>query len=206
MRYVVKAIIRYLLLLVIRLEVHGRENFPEEGAYIVAPNHISAFDTPTLLIVIPHMARAFAAEKHRHHPFYAPLLTIMRSIWVRRGEVDRRAIREALEALEQGDVLGVAPEGTRARGPYALQPGKTGVAYLATRADVPVVPVGITGTERVKENLPRLRCTHVQVNVGEPIHLPKSGRVSGAKLDEYTELIMHRIAALLPEEYRGVYA
>lgn len=206
MRYVVKTIIHLFLLLVMRLEVQGKENFPEKGPYIVAPNHISAFDTPTLLIVVPHMARAFAAEKHRHHPFYAPLLIIMRSIWVRRGAVDRRALREALEALEQGEVLGVAPEGTRARGPYALQPGKTGVAYLATRADVPIVPVGIAGTERVKENLPRLHRTHVRVNVGEPIHLPESGRVSGEKLDEYTELIMHRIAALLPEQYRGVYA
>jgi 1-acyl-sn-glycerol-3-phosphate acyltransferase len=109
--------------------------------------------------------------------------------------------------LEKGDeVLGVAPEGTRARGTCALQKAKTGIAYLATRADVPIVPVGMAGTEKVKKNLPRLKRTDMRVVVGKPFRLPESGRVRGEKLEEYTDLIMHRIAELLPEEYRGVYA
>jgi 1-acyl-sn-glycerol-3-phosphate acyltransferase len=100
----------------------------------------------------------------------------------------------------------MAPEGTRARGTYALQKGKTGPAYLATRADVPLVPVGLTGSERIKDNLPRLRRTPVRVVVGKPFRLPESGRVQGQKLREYTDIIMHHIAELLPEEYRGMYA
>jgi 1-acyl-sn-glycerol-3-phosphate acyltransferase len=100
----------------------------------------------------------------------------------------------------------MAPEGTRARGTYALQKGKTGPAYLATRADVPLVPVGLTGTEQIKDNLSRLRRTPVRVVVGKPFRLPGSGRVRGQKLHECTDLIMRHIAALLPEEYRGVYA
>ena len=101
--------------------------------------------------------------------------------------------------------MGAAPEGTRARGPYALQEGKTGLAYLATRANVPILPVGIAGTERMKDNLPRLRRTELRIAVGEPIHLPASGRARGRQLREYTDAIMHRLATLLPQEYRGFY-
>ncbi len=67
------------------------------------------------------------------------------------------------------------------------------------------MPVGLTGTEQIKHNLPRLRRTPLRVVVGEPFRLPESGRVRSQQLHEYTDLIMHRIAELLPEEYRGVY-
>lgn len=201
-----RALVRLLLPLLVRLEVVGRENLPDKGPYIMATNHLSVFDLPVLLAVCPHPIRAFAAAKHRRNPIYAPILASAGSIWVRRGEIDREALRGALRALERGEVLGIAPEGTRARGVYALQPGKTGAAYLATRASVPIVPAGIAGTEKVKEYLPRLRRTPVRLVIGEPFRLPESGRVRGPKLREYTDLIMRRIAALLPPEYRGVYA
>jgi 1-acyl-sn-glycerol-3-phosphate acyltransferase len=203
--HIIRAIIDVLVNLFIRREYVGLENFPEPP-YILATNHLSVFDTPVLLTICPHTIRALTAAKHKRNPIYAPLLVIMGSIWVRRGEVDRRALREALDVLKQGGVLGLAPEGTRARGTYALQEGKTGTAYLATRADVPIVPVGLAGTERIKDNLLRLRRTCVRAVVGEPFRLPENGRVQGQKLHEYTDLIMHRIAELLPEEYRGVYA
>ncbi len=203
---IVRVILSALLSLITRREYIGLENIPDEPPYILVINHLAVFDSPLLLTVCPHTIRAFAAAKHKRNPLYAPLLVIMSSIWVRRGEVDRQALREALDVLKRGEVLGMAPEGTRARGPYALQKGKTGPAYLATRADVPIVPVGVTGTEQIKRNLPRLRRTHVRAVVGEPFRLPESGPVRGQKLREYTDLIMHRIAELLPEEYRGVYA
>ena len=205
MYHVIRAIVNVLVNLFIRREYVGLENFPEPP-YIVAINHLSVFDTPVLLTVCPHTIRALTAAKHKRNPIYAPLLVIMGSIWVRRGEVDRHALREALDVLKQGGVLGLAPEGTRARGTYALQEAKTGTAYLATRADVPIVPVGLAGTERIKDNLLRLSRTYVRAVVGEPFRLPENGRVRGQKLHEYTDLIMHRIAELLPEEYRGVYA
>ena len=205
MYHIIRAIVDVLVNLFIRREYVGLENFPDPP-YIVAINHLSIFDTPVLLTICPHTIRALTAAKYKRNPIYAPLLVIMGSIWVRRGEVDRHALREALDVLKQGGVLGLAPEGTRARGTYALQEAKTGTAYLATRADVPIVPVGLAGTERIKDNLLRLRRTYVRAVVGEPFRLPENGRVRGQKLHEYTDLIMHRIAELLPEEYRGVYA
>ena len=203
---VLRSVITTLFNLVTHREYVGLENIPAEPPYILVINHLAAFDSPMLLTVCPHRVRAFAAAKHKRNPLYAPLLVMAGSIWVRRGEVDRNALREALDALKRGEVLGMAPEGTRARGIYALQKGKTGAAYLATRADVPIVPVGLTGTEQIKHNLPRLRRTHVRAVVGKPFRLPESGRVRGQKLHEYTDLIMRHIAELLPEEYRGVYA
>jgi 1-acyl-sn-glycerol-3-phosphate acyltransferase len=202
---VIRVIINVLVNLLARREYIGEENFPEPP-YILVTNHLSVFDTPILLTVCPHTIRALVAAKHKRHPIYRPLLVIMGSIWVRRGEVDRQALRESLAVLKEGGVLGIAPEGTRARGTYALQLGKTGAAYLATRADVPIVPVALSGTEHMKRNLPRLRRTDVRAVVGKPFRLPENGRVRGEKLHEYTDLIMHRIAELLPEEYRGMYS
>ena len=203
---IMRAIANFLLHLISRREYVGLENIPTAPPYIMVTNHLAVFDSPLVLTICPHTTRAFAAAKHKRNPVYAPLMTIMGSVWVRRGAVDRRALQEALDVLKRGEVLGVAPEGTRARGTYALQKGKIGAAYLATRADVPIVPLGITGTEKIKHNLPRLRRTDVRVVVGEPFRLPESGLVRNQKLREYTDLIMHRIAELLPEEYRGVYA
>ena len=202
---VIRVIINVLIDLLVRREYIGVENFPEPP-YILVTNHLSVFDTPILLTICPHTIRALVAAKHKRNPIYRPLLVTMGSIWVRRGEVDRQALRESLAVLKEGGVLGVAPEGTRARGTYALQPGKTGAAYLATRADVPIVPVALSGTEHMKHNLPRLRRTDVRAVVGKPFRLPENGRVRGEKLHEYTDLIMHRLAELLPEEYRGVYS
>jgi 1-acyl-sn-glycerol-3-phosphate acyltransferase len=202
----VRTVIDLLLGLLTRREYVGLENIPPAPPYILAINHVSVLDSPALLTVCPHRVRAFAAAKHKHHPLYAPLLSLMGSIWVRRGEIDRQALKEALAALERGEVLGLAPEGTRSRDLHALQEGKSGVAYLATRANVPIVPVGVTGTEEIVSSLMRLHRACVRIVVGQPFFLPENGRVRGQLLREYTDLVMRRIADLLPEEYRGVYS
>jgi 1-acyl-sn-glycerol-3-phosphate acyltransferase len=203
---IVRIISVVLMRVISRRECIGLENLPDEPPYILVTNHLAVFDSPLLLTICPHTIRAFAAAKHKRNPLYAPLLAAGGSIWVRRGEIDREALQKALDALERGEALGMAPEGTRARETCALQNAKIGAAYLATRANVPIVPVGITGTEQIKRNLPRLRRTDVRVVIGKPFRLPESGRVRGKRLREYTDLIMQHIAELLPEKYRGVYA
>lgn len=191
--------------LTMRVEIVGSDNVPSTPPYLLVTNHLSALDLPAIVFVFPHPIRPFAAREHQSNLLFAPILRGAQAIWVRRGEVDRQALREALAVLERGEALGVAPEGTRSNESGALQPARPGVAYLATRAKVPIVPVGIAGTEKVKDNLPRLRRTPVRIAVGEPFHLPETGRVRTNELREYTDIIMHRIAELLPAAYRGVY-
>jgi len=189
-----------------RPEIIGSDNIPPDPPYVLVTNHLSAFDIPLLSSVFPHTVRALAAIEHKANPLFAPILEASGAIWVRRGEVDRQALRQALAVLKRGEVLGIAPEGTRADESYALQEGKAGAAYVAARADVPIVPVGIAGTEKIKTSLLRFRRPKVQISIGKPFRLPESGHVRSEKLRAYTELIMRRIAELLPETYRGVYS
>jgi 1-acyl-sn-glycerol-3-phosphate acyltransferase len=150
--------------------------------------------------------RVFAGHTWRIHPIFGPLLSSMGAIWVRRGEVDRRALKEASQFLEQGGALSLAIEGTRSR-TGGLQRGKTGAAYLALRYDVLILPVVVTGTEQLFRNLLRLRRTHVRTVIGPPFRLPPpNGRLRSQDLDAYTDQIMLTLARLLPERYRGVYA
>ena len=203
--HLLRLLARIITRLTTRAEIIGAENVPREPPYLLVTNHLSALDLPVVVLAFPHPIRPFAAREHRSNLLFAPILNGAKAIWVRRGEVDRRALREALAVLERGEALGVAPEGTRADETHALQPAKPGVAYLGTRADVPIVPAGIAGTEKIKHNLLRLRRTPVRIAVGEPFHLPKTKRARTDELREYTDMIMHRIAELLPPEYRGVY-
>lgn len=125
---------------------------------------------------------------------------------VHRGEMDREALRHAVRVLEQGLVLGMFPEGTRS--PNAqLQQAHLGTALIALRSGAPILPVGINGTEKVKGVKEVVfGHPHITVTIGQPFFLPTNeDKVNSAQLKELTDLIMSRIAELLPESYRGVY-
>jgi 1-acyl-sn-glycerol-3-phosphate acyltransferase len=147
----------------------------------------------------------FAADKWRKVPVVSHVAQTVGVIWVARGEADMGAIKTMLAAFKAGYPLGMAPEGTRSRNAQ-LQAGKPGAAFLADRGGVPLVPVGISGTEHLGRNLKRLRRTPVRMAVGPAFRLPSAGRAKSEQLEQFTEEIMCRIAALLPPEYRGVYA
>jgi 1-acyl-sn-glycerol-3-phosphate acyltransferase len=166
---------------------------------------LSSFDTLTGIAVGPiRQATTFAAIEHRSDPIGGWILDQLGVIWVRRGEADREAIKIALDELRSGTVMPMAIEGTRSR-TGGLQPGKTGPAFLASRTHVPLVPGAIWGTEKIISNLKRLRRSDVHVRLGQPFHLPE-GRASTEQLEEYTDQVMLKIAAMLPPQYRGVYA
>jgi 1-acyl-sn-glycerol-3-phosphate acyltransferase len=188
-----------------RLDVQGLEHIPLQGGFVGAANHLSSFDPLVVLAVMPiRPGTAFTAIEHRHDFFVGWVLDRLGVIWIDRDNPSRDALRIALNEMALGTALGIAPEGTRSR-TVGLLSGKTGAAYLATRAGVPIFPAAIWGTEKVASNLRRLRRTTVHFHMGEPIHLPQ-GRAGTEELEEYTELLMRRIASMLPPEYRGVYA
>ncbi|MCP4415242.1 MAG: 1-acyl-sn-glycerol-3-phosphate acyltransferase [Chloroflexi bacterium] len=190
-----------------RLEVVGRENIPAKGPYIVTLNHTSVADTPLLLLGFPLVKwRFFAGEKWRSHPIYGPIMGWLGAIYINRGEVDRRGLRDAMTALEEDGVFGLAPEGSRSKNGQ-MNEAKVGAAYLASRANVPILPVSFKNNDQIFANFKQLRSTKVKLTIGELYTLPEIGRrVKGADLAAYTHLIMVKVAALLPPRYHGVYA
>lgn len=197
------SLVRVLAKVLTRYHVEGLEHVPRQGALMIVSNHLHHLDTVMIAVAMPRRAWVLAAEKYEKHLLFGPILRVGGAIFIRRGEVDRKALRAALEVLEDGHCLALAVEGTRSR-TGALAEGKAGAAYLATRADVPLVPVVVWGTEKVIPSWFRLRRADVYVRFGKPFRLP-AGRARPEELDTYTEEIMTTLAAMLPPEYRGVY-
>lgn len=208
---VFRKILKFLFDVLAPVEVNGLENFAlaGPGGFILAANHVSYFDPPLVFIHIPPGRNmiAFGADKYRGHRLFAFVLRQVGVIWVNRDTPTPTVIKAAVQVLRNGDVLGVAPEGTRSRETHALLEGKTGAAYLAITAGVPIIPLGLVHTEKIAGSLKRLRRARVQVNIGKPLRFTAPARHEReAKLQEYTTELMCQLAALLPAEYRGVYA
>ena len=148
----------------------------------------------------------WAAEKYRYNPVWGTILRMGSGIFIQRGQVDRDALAGAIAWLKQGKVFGIAPEGTRSK-TGGLARGKSGVAYLAQQSGAPILPMAHFGTEKVLRTWLRLRRPEVIVRMG-PLFtlppLPAGDRSAG--LRQQADLVMCHIGALLPPEYRGVYA
>jgi len=196
----------FLQFLLADLKVSNRERIPPKGPYIVTVNHMSAADTPLILVAFPVQEWVFfAGEKWQDHWLWGPLMGWLGAIYINRGEVDRAAIKEAATAIEEGAFFGAAPEGKRSKG-GSMEPAKDGAAYLASRGQVLIVPVGIVNSDVLFANAKRLRRSEIEVRIGEPYYLPDLGRRARSRdLSAYTHLIMVKIAALLPERYHGYY-
>lgn len=200
-----QAVFRFLAWALLERDVRGLENVPKEGPFLVVVNHLSIIEPVLVFNYFPRQMMMFAADKWKNTPVVSTIAETVGVIWVARGEADMGAIKAMLAAFKAGYPLGMAPEGTRSK-THELQAGKPGAAFLADRAGVPLVPVGIAGTENVFRNALRLRRTPVQMRVGESFRLPGNGRAKSEELEQFTEEIMCRIAALLPPAYRGAYA
>jgi 1-acyl-sn-glycerol-3-phosphate acyltransferase len=203
---IARGIIGFLFKVLSHLEVEGLEHLPDRGPYLIVANHLHWVDAGLLMAILPFRTGVFAGEKWGKHWLTGPLMRSFHAIFVNRGEVDRRALRQALNVLKSGGVLGLAPEGTRSK-TGGLQHGHNGAAFLAYHAGVRLVPVACTGQEQIFPSLRRLRRARVRVVFGPPFEpAPVSGRVTVTHLQELTEEIMQHLVVLLPPEYHGVYA
>lgn len=191
--------------LVYRYRSRGQENLPDRGPAMLVVNHLHIFDPGAVVAAIPQQLVTLAAGKWRDHLVINTLLRIAGVIFVKRGEVDRQALRACLEVLESGGILAIAPEGTRSE-TGQLQRGKPGVAYLAAKADVPLIPVAHWGVENLSQ-WKRLHRPQCQVVIGEPFRLPPTeGRLTRERLQALADFVMVQIGKLLPEHYHGFYA
>jgi 1-acyl-sn-glycerol-3-phosphate acyltransferase len=204
----VRSIVRFLMRIITDIEVNGLEKLPE-GNVIVAANHLGRLDTAALLCILDREDMIMpVAEKYKNHPLYGAIGRAANAIWLNRFDADYSAFRQILERMKQGGLLVIAPEGTRSK-TEALQEGKMGVAFLASKSRYPVLPVAVTGTEDrgILENIKHLRRSKITATAADLfyIDIPK-GAGREAAMRQATDEIMCQIAALLPEKYRGVYA
>jgi 1-acyl-sn-glycerol-3-phosphate acyltransferase len=206
-RSFLRSFARFLFAILTRLESAGLENVPSVGSAILAANHLSRVDSPLIFTLIERKdVTGLVADKYQNNLFLRPLIEAVGGIWINREQADFQALRAALEFLQKGGLLGIAPEGTRSH-TGAMRQAKTGVAYLADKANVPIVPVAIWGTERTFKELKYLRRARIKVRFGKPFRLPPINRNDrSGSLQRNTDELVCRIAALLPPEYRGVYA
>jgi 1-acyl-sn-glycerol-3-phosphate acyltransferase len=193
---------RILIHTVARVHVEGTQHFAQQPPLILATNHLTSWDPPLILALAPRHLRltVLAADKWRKVLPVLLVFNAMGAVWVKRGEVDRAALRACLNILARGGAMGMSPEGTRSK-TGGLQKGRSGVAYLALKANTPVLPIAIWGVEQIGRNLRRLHRTNVYVRAGPPLRMDPA-----LSLDDNTDHLMRAIATMLPAQYRGVYS
>jgi 1-acyl-sn-glycerol-3-phosphate acyltransferase len=201
--YIGRVIARVLFTLLTRVEVRGRENIPADGPLLVVANHLNLTDPPLLGISLGRKMMFMAKEELFRSPLTACFVGGFGAFPVHRGKLDRKALRQSQQVLTDGLALIMFPEATRSKS-ACLQPAYPGSALIAMRGGVLVLPVGISGTERVKGIGWIFRRPRITINIGRPFHLPAKD-FTRAGLAENTDFIMERIAELLPPKYRGVY-
>lgn len=217
--------------LFISVSISGLENIPRSEALILVSNHFSWFDGPLLMIFLPFRIAFLLAIETERVCFFRFLSRTFNLIPIWRGQVDRKAMRAALAALQDGRTVGVFPEGgidpsmagARERGERIEQIAghtarhsaelirpQSGIGLLATQAQARLLPVAVLGTEKILVNLRRLRRTKVRIRVGHPfgpMAIPDdlTRRERRRHLDALAHEAMRHVAALLPPVNRGPY-
>lgn len=218
--------------LFVSVTVTGRENVPAQGPLIIISNHFSVFEPPLTALHLPYIPVYMAAVEHQSHWVMRLIMKAYDTIPIWRGQVDREALKQALQLLANGGILGLMPEGgilpelmeTIGTGqqvhdvPFAqtgrqsaqLIQARPGAAYIAMRSTAPILPIAFLGTEQIAANMTQWRRTKVQIIIGRPfgpltLDTDLRGSARRQRLDELGDLMMRHLAALMPPENRGPY-
>lgn len=207
---VVTFILRVILRIIARVTVYGLENLPSNNtSFVGVANHIGRLDPAFVYYMLNRKdIIMLVAEKYKEHTWSRILAQGVDGIFVDRYNADLNAMREVLRRIKKGGVVVVAPEGTRSPSCSLIQ-GWDGASYIAAKSGLSILPVGVTGSgdEEVVDRLKHFKRLNVVAHVGPTFTLPPLDHKNrDEQLASYTEEIMCRIAAELPESYHGVYA
>jgi len=203
----VNTIVRLGTGLICRIDAPDLDKVPEHGPLIAYSNHSGQIEVPVLYSHLqPRPVTGIAKVETWDSWFLHWIFDLWGAIPIQRGEADIQAMRKSLDALEKGYILAIAPEGTRNK-TGILNRAHPGVVTLALRSGAPLLPIVHWGGENFSNNIKRLKRTDFHIRVGEPFTLNTAGeRVSREVRQKIADEMMYRLAALLPEYYRGAYA
>lgn len=208
-RWVARPIFRIIFHILGKVSISGLENIPNNGSYIIAINHISIIEPPFVVAFWPQAPEVVGAKEvweRKGQSFFAKSYG---GIKAHRGEYDRKLLESMVKVIDSGRPLLIAPEGGRSHRP-GLRPALPGVAYLADKTEAPLLPVGIIGsTDDFLNQALKFKRPSLKMRIGKPLLLPSvegKGDKRKEELRRNVDMLMYKIAALLPPDYQGVYA
>ncbi len=188
MRVILKAIFHFLVIIVYRPKVTGRENIPEKGACLICPNHLHALDSAVILTTQKRKVNFMAKEVLFKNGFIKWLARIFGIFPVKTGGKDIEAIKTSLRLLKNGEILAMFPEGTRKGLEKGIKP-KSGAILIAAKSGAPIIPCGVRGSFKA--------FTKVTLNYGKPIIIDKDIDLQNKEvLEKYTNDLMNEIIRL----------
>ena len=207
LKWFVNSVVRLIAHVILKIDGKALKKVPMQGPLLAVANHVNFLDAPVVIAMLhPRPTTGLVKKETWDNPLHAFLFTVWEGIPIDRDIADFSAFRAAKEALKEGKILAVAPEGTRSRN-GRMSRGKPGIAILARQCDVPILPLVYYGHEDFFTNIKRLKRTPMHIRVGEPFRINWEGKARDkATLQAVTDAIMLEVADLLPEQYHGEYA
>ena len=202
----INSLLRTFFRLFFRIDRSELAKVPQAGPLLMMVNHTSNLEGPMLYAFLqPRPLHALAKQELWEQKFMAYLMNMWKSIPVDRQNMGRSTMDACFKVLEDRHILAIAPEGTRSKDGN-LQEGKGGVAFIAHKKDVPMIPVAVMGFPSFSKNIKRLRRTVITIKVGEVFEIiQKGGRIDADTRQALADEIMMRLAVMMPNEMRGHY-
>jgi len=188
--------------------VTGLENIPQHGGTILMMNHIAAIDPILCIGAVDHrFVVPMSKRENAQHPIGRLFLDGWGVYTIDRQALDRQALTQSIQLLQSGQLILIAPEGTRH--PEGLAPGKQGLTFIATKADAVIVPAAISYAQGWYDSLKRFQRHPLSIHFGRPFRFNTDGRrrIPRAELHQMTEEAMYQLAlAVQDKSARGVYS
>ncbi len=202
-RRLLRALGRLLIPLLAHVTINGKENFPKSGPLILAGNHVAIVEVLLMIIYAPYITEIIGTGDIPLDPSYAWLAKMYGYIPMNRGNIDQQGLKQALSVLQQGGVLAIFPEGGIWQ-PAAMQ-AHTGVSYLSSQGNAPVLPIGFGGMRGALAGMLRFKHPQMSMTIGEllpPVQVNRPDLSRKEALVQGANEILERIRALVPVEER----